>query len=126
MIEYMDIYHYQSSLTQYVCIDFPDIELDQIIGCGHSQGNKYFLVRFKGEDKNEIIDWETAKQYSADVMEFFGSRTVWTEMQHIIDPDVHGELPDLERMGPVEDANRPSTSQLSQLDENPNEIEYDD
>lgn len=35
------------------------IVLDHIIGCVERHGNKYFLVRFKGQDKNEIIDWDT-------------------------------------------------------------------
>lgn len=103
--------------------------LDQIIGCGQRRGNKYFLVRFKGQDNNEIIDWEMAKQYSNEFMEFFGSRTVWTEMKNIIVPDMYDNLQessDEEIQADVR-LNRPSTSQpsSSQLDTCPNEIEFE-
>lgn len=104
--------------------------LDQIIGCGQRNGNKFFLVRFKGQDETEIIDWETAKQYSIDVMEFFGSRIVWSEMQNIIDPDMHGDLQDTAEQDVADEhAIMPSTSresQLRQLDELSNELEFDE
>lgn len=78
------------------------------------------MVRFKGENKNEIIDWETAKNYSTDVMEFFGSRTIWTDMNHIMDPelDVH------EDEDATNEESVPSTSQQIE-DCPPNEIEYE-
>lgn len=80
-------------------------------------------MRFKGEDKNEIIDWETAKGYAVQVMEFFGARTVWTNMNNIIDPEALDEFQvnaGQERgIGATE--NTPSTSQL---DNCPNDIEF--
>lgn len=101
--------------------------VDHIIGCGQRHGSKYFLIRFKGQEKYEIVDWESAKQYSVDIMEFFGSRTVWTEMQNIIDPDVLDDFEeDAERETEVDEhVNRPSTSNFHQLDACPNEIEFD-
>lgn len=103
------------------------IVLDQIIGCGVRHGNKYFLVRFKGQDRDEIIDWDAAKQYSDEVMEFFGSRTVWTKMSNIIDPDVCDDLGenDEQETETDEHLSRPSTSQLHQLDNCPNEINFE-
>lgn len=84
-------------------------------------------MRFKGQDENEIIDWETAKQYSIEVMEYFGSRTVWTQMRNIIDPDL---CDDLQENADQEEASderldMPSTSQLRELDECPNDIVYE-
>lgn len=98
--------------------------LDQIIGCGQRNGQKYFLVRFKGHDRNEIIHWETAKEYSVEVMEFFGSRTVWTDIHNIIDPDVDDDIQEEEQAEDDQSMNRPSTSQ--QLDSFPNEIEFEE
>lgn len=88
------------------------------------------MVRFRGEDKNQIIDWESAKEHAIDIMEFFGSRTIWTEMKNIMDPDMNDEFTDdagenaSENAGADQNA-RPSTSQLDQLDNCPNEIEYE-
>ena len=94
--------------------------IDQIIGCGQRNGAKYFLVRFKGQNKNEIIDWETAKQYSIEVMEFFGSRAIWTHnIADVIVDDVADAVADPSET--TENVNRASTSQL---DECPNEIQF--
>lgn len=105
--------------------------LDQIIGCGERNGHKYFLVRFRGDRQNEMIDWETAKQYSLDVMEFFGSRLVWKSIDTIVDPENDDNL--YESNEPTfdqeEDQNMPSTSQNNrftrQINPLPNDIEYD-
>lgn len=82
------------------------------MGCGERNGQKYFLVRFKGGKNSEIVDWETAKQYSVDVMEFFGSRLVWKSMDEILDPE-HGDNLNPEHDDNVQnqpDLNEPSTS----------------
>lgn len=82
------------------------------MGCGERNGQKYFLVRFKGGKNSEIVDWETAKQYSVDVMEFFGSRLVWKSMDEILDPE-HGDNLNPEHDDNVQnqpDPNEPSTS----------------
>lgn len=78
----------------------------------------------KGQNKNEIIDWETAKQYSIQVMEYFGSRTIWTQMKNIIDPELHEDFEENteQETDIIKHANRPSTSQL---DDCPNEIEFE-
>lgn len=102
------------------------IVLDQIIGCGEHRGQKYFLVRFRGQDKTEMINWEAAKQYSVDVMEFFGSRAVWTDLRNIVNPDVDDDSEDDAAEETADgNVNRPSTSQIAQLDEYPNEIEFE-
>lgn len=101
--------------------------MDQVIGCGQRHGNKFFLVRFIGESKNEIIDWETAKEYSIDIMEFFASRTVWTEMRNIIDPDINDELPENEEYDGEAAGNMstPSTSQMNTLNSSLHDIEFE-
>lgn len=100
------------------------IELDQIIGCGTRNGKRYFLVRFKQSKDNEIIDWEAAKPYSAQVMEYFGSRLVWRAIDNILDSDHDDDQPVIETRNQniSEDANRASTSRL---DDAPNNIEYE-
>lgn len=103
-------------------------ELDQIIGCGLRNGTKYFLVRFKGEAENQIIDWETAKQYSVKVMEYFGARLVWSPIGTIIDPerDEDDLIDDRNENNENTEQNpndQPSTSQPHNI---PNEMEYAD
>lgn len=60
-------------------------------------------------------------------MEFFASRTVWTEMRNIIDPDVYDELPGNEEHDETAAGNisRPSTSQMNALDSSLNDIEFE-
>lgn len=99
-----------------------------MIGCGQRNGQKYFLVRFKGEEKNEIIDWECAKQYAVSVMEFFGARSIWAEVQNIIDPEMCEGFPEnstRRNLANVQDRNEPSTSSTNQLDSCPNEIQFE-
>lgn len=99
--------------------------LDYIIGCGQRNGQRYFLVRFIGENKNEIIDWESAKEYAVSVMEFFGARTIWTEVKNIIDPEMcegFQENITRESLADKRDENEPSTSLL---DSCPNEIQFE-
>lgn len=110
------------------CFFFSSV-IDQIIGCGERNGKKYFLVRFRGDRQNEFIDWDNAKQYSVDVMEYFGSRLVWNSIETIIDPENDDNLSNLDHDENNIDADRnqkeePSTS--SQKNQLPNEIEYDD
>ncbi|XP_055306661.1 chromobox protein homolog 1-like [Sitodiplosis mosellana] len=100
-------------------------ELDYIIGCGQRNGQKFFLVRFKGEHKNEIIDWESAKQYSVAVMEFFGARSIWTEVKNIIDPEMCEGFQENATRETVNDERDPNEPSTSQLDACPNEIEFD-
>lgn len=64
----------------YHSIQFYFPVIDHIIGCGQRNGIKYFLVRFKGATANEIIDWNEAKNYAVDVMEYFGSRLQWSTL----------------------------------------------
>lgn len=58
-------------------------------------------------------------------MEFFGSRTVWTELNNIVDPDVNDDSAE-NAADDTGDEHRPSTSQLEQLQKCPNDIEYED
>lgn len=97
--------------------------IDCILGCGERNGNKYFLVKFRGERQNSIIDWETAKNYSLDVMEFFGSRLVWSSIDSAIDPEMGIVFQDEDAEGVANE--RPSTSG-TQKPTPPNNIEYDD
>lgn len=100
--------------------------LDQIIGCGQRNGNKFFLVRFRNSHCNEIIDWETAKTYSVQVMEFFGSRTVWTQMKNIIDSDLYNDQENAVQQTATNTANTTdATPSTSQLDSCINEIEFE-
>lgn len=102
------------------------LEIDQIIGCGQRNGQRFFLVRFKNGTENEVIDWETAKLYSLQVMEFFGSRLVWAPLQ--VDPEQdqnESSQREANQIDPI-----PSTSRLdtapstSRLDNAPNKIDY--
>ncbi|XP_031624988.1 chromobox protein homolog 1-like [Contarinia nasturtii] len=95
--------------------------LDHILGCGQRNGKKYFLVRFKNENENRLIDWETAKKYSTNVMEYFGSRLAWTSVENIIDPHVDDEVDhdDESFQLPSKSKTMPSTSNA------PNDIEYE-
>lgn len=99
-------------------------EIDQIIGCGQRDNAKYFLVRFKNAPQNELIDWETAKEYSLQVMEYFGSRLVWDSVQDIINPEDDGDLIDQQD---DDDEERPnaSVSSSSAAPNPPNDIEYE-
>lgn len=99
--------------------------IDQIIGCGMRNGKKYFLVRFKGERQNEIIDWEAAKKYSVEVMEYFGSRLVWAPIENVIDPERGDNLNENadENQNENDTENMTFTSKSNNL---PNEIEYAD
>lgn len=84
-------------------------------------------MRFQNDDKNQILDWESAKEYAVDIMEFFGSRTVWTEMRNIINPDENDDFPgNSDDDDEADDNARPSTSQINQLDALPNDIEYEE
>lgn len=96
------------------------------------------MVRFKGATGNEIIDWPTAKEYPNDFMEFFASRTIWTDMHNIVDPEMF-EGANSQQQNSDSDDEMPTTSQqsneanarnrlaalTSQLDACPNEIEFD-
>lgn len=102
------------------------IAIDAIIGCGQRNGKKYFLVRYKGDRKNDIIDWETAKRYSLEVMEYFGSRLVWSALDNIIGDDELadvGENPGTDRTQSDHSVDA-SFNHISGLDNLPNEIEY--
>lgn len=72
--------------------------------------------------QKSIIDWETAKQYSLEVMQFFGARTVWTQLRNIIALDEELQENPANETDAAQPLNAPSTSQL---DECPNEIEYE-
>lgn len=102
--------------------------IDQIIGCGERHGQKHFLVRFKGENQNEIIDWETAKQYSLEVMEYFGSRLVWKSIDVIVDPENDDKINEYSEPSPstskTNEPENPSTAQKKPSNPLPNEIEY--
>lgn len=63
----------------------------QVFGCGQRNGIKFFLIQFKGENVKRIIDWETAKAYFVDIMEYFGSRLAWPPMHELIDPNDDNE-----------------------------------
>lgn len=108
------------------CFSF-SLAIDHVIGCGQRNGQKYFLVRFRGQNQNEIIDWETAKEHAIEVMEFFGSRTIWTDVNNIIDPEIcldensGHEMPSTSQRTRQRTENMPSTSQL---DACPNEIQF--
>lgn len=98
--------------------------MDAIIGCGQRNGKKYFLVRYKGRNFNEIIDWETAKRYSLEVMDYFGSRLAWSPLENIVDSDemnvdIGDEQPQIE-----EEGSNSNPILTGQLDNIPNEIEY--
>ncbi|XP_055308972.1 chromobox protein homolog hpl-1-like [Sitodiplosis mosellana] len=76
------------------------------------------------ERQNEIIDWEAAKNFSVEVMEFFGSRLVWKSLDEMLDPETVDD-----NTGTNEN-DQPSTSNSSTrqptITPPPNEIEYDD
>lgn len=95
--------------------------IDCILGCGKRDGNKYFLVKFRGERQNAIIDWETAKQYSLEVMEFFGSRLIWSSIDDVVDPEMGNDFNKDD-----EGANDEPSTSGTQKPIPPNEIEYDD
>lgn len=88
-------------------------------------GSKYFLVRFKNATQNELIDWDTAKKYSQQVMEYFGSRLVWTSVENVIDPE--NDYIDQQNDADDERSNRNSSNQpsTSTAHNPPNDIEYD-
>lgn len=96
--------------------------IDQIIGCGERHRKKYFLVRYRGENENKIIDWEKAKQYSLEVMEFFGRRLVWSSIENIIDPENVDEFNEDTDNEQNKDVQIPPTTQKNNP---PNEIEYE-
>lgn len=105
------------------------LEIDQIIGCGQRNGQRFFLVRFKNGTENEVIDWEIAKLYSLQVMEFFGSRLVWAPLQ--VDPEQDQNDLSQREANSIDSINSiPSTSRLdnapstSRLDNAPNKIDY--
>lgn len=79
--------------------------------------------------ENEIIDWENAKKYSLQVMEYFGSRLVWNQMQDIIDPNTDVHLTD-QQVGDDDSEPIASTSSHSSVANKPppppNDIEYED
>lgn len=100
-------------------------EIDQILGCGQRNGAKFVLVRFKGEKGNQIIDWDTAKNYSIDVMEFLASRSVWPPITNA-STDSDGASDDGEtESSQVQNLGESSTSHLKQLNSAPNEIEFE-
>lgn len=99
--------------------------LDHIIGCGERNGRKYFLVRFKGASQNELIDWEAAKAYSLQVMEYFGSRLVWSSIENIIDPENDDNVDYDDDLDDDHDKQMASTSEQSRQNPLPNEIEYE-
>lgn len=73
-----------------------------------------------------MIDWETAKQYSLDVMEFFGSRLVWKSIDTVVDPENDDNLYNEPTFD--QERERPSTSQINhptRQEPLPNDIEYD-
>lgn len=96
------------------------LEIDHIIGCGQRRGRKYFLVRFKHSQQNEVIDWDAAKNYSVQVMEFFGSRLKWASMDNIDDSD--NEMQD-DQQTENDEANLNNTSN-NLLDNAPNDIQF--
>lgn len=107
--------------------------IDQIIGCGERSGKKYFLVRFKGERENVLIEWEEAKKYAVEVMEFFGKRLVWQSVDAVIDPE--NVNVDTVGINDLDQRDQPSTSRANQPDGStspvnkihaPNDIEYAD
>lgn len=99
--------------------------IDQTIGCGQRNGNRYFLVRFKNATENEIIDWDTAKKYSLQVMEYFGSKLVWNPIQDIEDPETDSN-DQSSNTDPVASTSSQSSAANRASRPPPNDIEYDD
>lgn len=73
-----------------------------------------------------MIDWETAKNYAVEVMEYFGSRLVWKGIDEVVGPNTDDHVADLT----VDQSEIPSTSSRSSIASKapppavPNEIEY--
>lgn len=97
-------------------------EIDHVIGCGQRNGMKYFLVRFKGAQQNEIIDWNAAKEFAVQVMEFFGSRLKWSSLDNIIDDSVVESVPNDQHQ--IDERNRDIAPSTSLLDNPIHNIEY--
>lgn len=97
------------------------IEILQIDGCGDQNGTKYFLVQFKGEKEKTFIDWDTAKSYSEDVMEYLGRRMVWMPIPEVIGGN--NDIIPSDSDSDEEDAS-PNQNRIDELDA-PNDIEYD-
>lgn len=96
-----------------ICFDSFDCifsEIDALLGRGKRNGNKFFLVHFEGQKENELIDWETAKDYSLAVMECFGSRLVWGPLNEVANANDVANTND-----PAVDATAQGSSQLDAL-----------
>lgn len=102
---------------------FFSTEIDHIIGCGQRLGMKYFLVRFKGAQENEIIDWNAAKEFAVQVMEFFGSRLKWSSLDEIVDEDVDVDSASNQQRTDDSERNR-NVASTSLLDDPINEIQF--
>lgn len=83
---------------------------------------KYFLVRFKGAQDNEIIDWNAAKEFAVQVMEFFGSRLKWSSLDDIADDNANVDV------GSTDDQqtndSEPNAASSSLLDNPINDIQF--
>lgn len=81
--------------------------------------------RFKNATQNELIDWDTAKKYSQQIMEYFVSRLVWTSVENVIDPE--NDFIDQQNDADDERSNRnsPNLPSTSTAHNPPNDIEYD-
>lgn len=100
------------------------IVIDQIIGCGQRNGDRYFLVRFKNATENEIIDWDTAKKFSLQVMEYFGSKLVWNPIQDIEDAET-GLTDQNSNADPIASTSSQSSAPNKAPRPPPNDIEYE-
>lgn len=86
---------------------------------------KYFLVRFKGSQQNEIIDWNAAKEYAVQVMEFFGSRLKWSSLDNVVDETVEEVEPDGQQEIPDNVRNESADDRPANLLDNPiHDVEY--
>lgn len=97
-------------------------EIDHIVGCGERNGARYFLVRFKNGTQNEFIDWEAAKEYSLDVMEYFATRLVWNRVEDLNEEGAVGLDQQDNDGAPTANA---GASSRSSAPPPPNDIEYE-
>lgn len=97
--------------------------MDHIIGCGEKNGMKYFLVRFKGSHENEVIDWNAAKEFAVQVMEYFGSRLKWSSLDNITTDDSVIEADSRDQQH-IDDNQRNRNNALSLLDDPINNIQF--
>lgn len=104
---------------------FVSTEIEQIFGCGQQNNTRYFLVKFKGEEEKTFIDWDTAKNYSVDVMEYFGSRLVWQPRYELMNSDDDQTPSDADSEASSDHERNGNQNPIEELENAPNDIEYD-